>query len=185
MSLIRVNPGQPITSEHHNQLCDAIEKIAGLSPGEDFQVRFSALGATLDLIRKGWQSLVPARITGAPTASTIPEEECKYTVQAYGNSDWILDGVRPNYARPLRGPDVMMVPGAVDDFCFMIRSHEGDGKYKTDAWILTESYVVAKCNPSPGALRNPLLDSVIPVPPSTTNSTPASAGDDGAVPAGE
>lgn len=185
LRLKKVRRGEKVTAIAYNALVDAITALQSRRFGKGFRFRDSAFGGVIDLDSATNEDLIPARITGAPTSSPISEDECRYTVRSIDNPEWVLDGIKPSYNRPLRGADVKMNPGKVGDFCYIVRAWAGGGKYESDAWILTESYVVAKCNPSPGALRNPLLDSVIPVPPSTTNSTPASAGDDGAVPAGE
>lgn len=176
MNITRVKPGDPITSAQYNALCDAIENAGGLRPGGDFQFRLGFLGSTLDIIPGGWEALVPARITGAPSGMEVPEDECRYSLVAIGKPDWELGDIKPRYARPLRGHDVKMVPAKVGDFCFMVRAFEGEGKFDPDAWVPTEAYVTARCvAPSPAG-GSPLraFTSIIPAirPADGSSSTP-------------
>lgn len=176
--LKRVAPRERITATQYNALVDAINALQKVRYGSGLRYRFTAAGGVVTLDDSILDDLVPARITAAPSGTSVPESDCRYTIRAITNNDWVLDGVRPRYNRPFRGDDVNMIPAKVGDYCYMVRAFAGLGKFDADAWVPTEAYVTARCDPSPGS---PSLlgtfNTIIPVARTAPSFMSAGSGD--------
>lgn len=159
--LRRSRAGDPVRASDRNDLIDAIEGVGGgggIRGGRGLRGLFGSGLGILELANVEQMVLIPARVTGAPTATEIEEPDCIYTIRAIHNKNWVLDGHRPSHGRILVGPGVLMKPAPVGSFCFMIREFEGTGSpYTVDAWVLKEKYIATFCPDPPAPIaREPM-----------------------------
>lgn len=152
----KVRQGDRLRASDHNDLVDAlgVGGRGGVRGGRGLKGLMGA-GGILEFAGNEQMVLVPARVTGAPTATEIEEPECLYTIRAIHNPNWVLDGHRPGY-RLLAGAGILMKPATVGSFCWMVREFDGGGKYTVDAIVLKEQYLITFCpEPPPPAFRTP------------------------------
>lgn len=153
--LRRSRQGDAIRASDRNDLIDAIEGFGGASVRGGRGLK-GVMGGILEFAGSEQMVLIPARVTGAPTATEVEEPDCTYTIRAIHNHNWVLDGHRPGY-RLFAGAGILMKPATVGSFCWMVREFDGGGKYTVDAIVLKERFLATFCPDPPAPIaREPM-----------------------------
>jgi hypothetical protein len=144
------SPGSPVSAAAFNALRDAL--ISLTEPRGAAGVSLFAGGGSLSL---GLRAREPdlfllARIT-AVTTDGDPEpvvDSVTYSAAAVGRTDAVLTGVTPRYGR-LFADTARIIPAAVGDYCYIVRSVGVDGSGRqtvtADLEVLTEKLIGRAC----------------------------------------
>lgn len=151
-SIPPASPGSPVSAAAFNALRDAL--ISLTEPRGAAGVSLFAGGGSLSL---GLRAREPdlfllARITAVIVAGPPdPEpvvESVTYSAVAIGRTDAALTGVVPRYGR-LFADTARIIPAAVGDYCYIVRSVgvDGDGRQTVtaDLEVLTEKLIGRAC----------------------------------------